>query len=93
MAEWTPALATQLITYMEAYPDSLSAYARGADNSGYYEAFSYAILAQREALLQFPSAPEADDWAWSLAYNLARTSNPLAGDYYAAFNHRCIKHQ
>ena len=84
LAEWTPALASQLITYLEAYPDSLSAYARGADNSGYYEAFSYAILAQREALLQFPSAPEADDWAWSLAYNLARTSNPLAGDYYAA---------
>jgi hypothetical protein len=84
LAEWTPALATKLISYMEAYPDSLSAYARGADNSGYYEAFSYAILSQREALLQFPSAPEADDWAWSLAYNLARTNNPLAGDYYAA---------
>ena len=84
LAEWTPQLATQLMGYMEAYPDSLSAYARGVDNSGYYEAFSYAILAQREALLQFPAAPEADDWAWSLAYNLARTSNPLAGDYYAA---------
>ena len=84
LAEWTPRLATQLIEYMEAYPESLSAYARGADNSGYYQAFSYAIFAQREALLQFPAASQADDWTWSLAYNLARTGNSLAGDFYAA---------
>jgi hypothetical protein len=70
---WTPELADQLISELEAYPDTLSAYARGEDNSGYYAAFSYAVLALREALLQFPSAPQAADWQWKLAYNLARS--------------------
>jgi hypothetical protein len=32
----------------------------------------------REALLQFPSAPQAADWQWRLAYDLARTGDPGA---------------
>ncbi len=84
LADWTPGLATQLIEILNAYPDTLSTYARGEDNSGYFQAYRYAITAQREALLQFPAAPQADDWTWDMAYNLARVSNPLAGDVYAA---------
>lgn len=67
---------------MEAYPNSLSTYTRGEDNSGYYAAFKYAILAQREALLRFPNADEADDWLYGLAYNYAKTGNPKAGSLY-----------
>ncbi|MCJ7537393.1 MAG: hypothetical protein MUO57_17845 [Anaerolineales bacterium] len=81
---WTPELATSLIDLLEVYPETLSSFARGADNQGYFDAFQYALFAQQEALLQFPTAPQADDWLWQLAYNLARTSDPSAGDVYAS---------
>lgn len=80
---WTPELASQLIDIMEAYPETLSIFARGINDQGYYDAFQYAIFAQREALLQFPTASQASDWTWRLAYNLARTSDPSAGEMYA----------
>jgi hypothetical protein len=80
---WTPELADDLIEILEVYPDTLSSYARGDDNQGYYDAFQYALFAQREALLRFPSASQADVWQWQLAYNLARTGNQSAGEVYA----------
>ena len=83
LINWTPELATQLIDLLEVYPETLSGYARGADNQGYYDAFSYAIFSQQEALLRFNTAPQARDWLWQLAYNLARTSDPAAGEVYA----------
>lgn len=83
LVDWTPELASRLIQLLEAYPNSLSTYARGEDNSGYYAAFKYAILAQREALLRFPDADEAGDWLYNLAYNYAQTGNPQAGSLYA----------
>jgi hypothetical protein len=43
-----PEYADQLIRILEAYPDSLSAFARGEDNSGYYAAFDDAIFALRK---------------------------------------------
>jgi len=79
LAIWQPEYADQLIQIMEAYPDSLSAFSRGEDDSGYYAAFDNAIFALREALLQFPAAPQAQSWFWRLAYNLARTGDPQAG--------------
>ena len=80
---WTPELADQLIQVLEVYPDSLSSFARGDDDQGYYDAFQYALFAQRESLLRFPSANLADIWQWQLAYNLARTGDQTAGDVYA----------
>jgi hypothetical protein len=81
---WTPELADRLIEVWEAYPETLSTFARGEDGSGYFSAFEYAVLAQREALLRFPTAPQAQDWLWDLAYNLARLGDPAAGSTYAA---------
>ena len=83
LVEWTPELADKLIELLEAYPSSLSAFARGEDNAGFYEAFKYAVFAQREALLRFPTAPEADTWLWQLAYNQARIGDPQAGTSFA----------
>lgn len=83
LVDWTPALADRLVGLLEAYPDTLSTYTRREDNSGYYAAFSYAILAQQEALLRFPDAPQADDWLWGSAYNLAQTGDPSSGAQYA----------
>jgi hypothetical protein len=70
---WTPELAERLMDLLEAYPETLSTFARGEDNSGYYSAFDNAILIQREALLRLETAPQARDWLWRLAYNQART--------------------
>ena len=81
---WTPELASQLIDLLEVYPETLSSFARGADNQGYFDAFQYALFAQQEALLRFPSAPQALGWSRAMAYNLARTGDPSAGDVYAA---------
>jgi hypothetical protein len=83
LIHWTPELATQLIDLLEVYPETLSGFARGADNQGYYDAFQYAIFSQQEALHRFSTAPQARDWLWQLAYNLARTSDPAAGEVYA----------
>lgn len=79
---WTPELADQLIQVLELYPERLSSFARGENDQGYYAAFQYALFAQREALLRFPSAQQADSWQWQLAYNLARTGDQSAGDAY-----------
>jgi hypothetical protein len=83
LVHWTPELATQLIDLLEVYPETLSSFARGADDQGYYDAFQYALFSQQEALLRFPTASQAQQWLWQLAYNLARTGDPAAGEVYA----------
>lgn len=80
---WTPDLAGNLIDILEAYPFTLSDFSRGPDDTGFYAAFRYALFAQREALLRFPTAPQARDWLWRAAYNMARTGDPRAGETYA----------
>ena len=80
---WTPELADELIGILEVYPETLSSFARGEDDRGYYDAFQYALFAQQESLLRFPSASQADTWQWQMAYNLARTGDTEAGDAYA----------
>jgi hypothetical protein len=83
LVPWTPELADQLIVLLEEYPESLSSFARGEDDQGYYDAFQYALFAQEESLLRFPTAPQADGWSRQMAYNLARTGDPSAGEIYA----------
>jgi hypothetical protein len=80
---WSPDQAQQLIDLLEYYPNRLSTNARGPDNAGFYESFTYAALAEQEALLRFPDAPQVKKWRWNLAYDLARTGNSQALDRYA----------
>ena len=80
---WSPEKADQVIALLNDYPNTLPNQARGENDENYYAAFIHAALAQNEALLRFPDAPQADAWRWGLAYNLARLSDPQAGKYYA----------
>ncbi|MEJ2598795.1 MAG: hypothetical protein P8Z00_10710, partial [Anaerolineales bacterium] len=80
---WTPENAADLVERMENYPNTLPRQERGDDNSAYYAAFKYAVFAQQEALLRFPDAPQAQDWRWGLAYDLARTGDSRAASHYA----------
>jgi len=80
---WSAEDADRVVALINDYPNTLLRQERGENDENYYAAFSYAILAQNEALLRFPDAPQADAWRWGLAYNLARTSSPLAGQKYA----------
>jgi hypothetical protein len=81
---WQPEQASRMIELLDVYPDTLSAYHRGADNAGYYAAFRYAQFGEREALLRFPAAPQANTWLWRLAYDQARTGEAGASHSYAA---------
>lgn len=83
LAAWNPERASELIALLEAYPETLSDFARRSDNSGYFSAFKIPLLAQREALLRFSTAPQAEEWQWQTAYNFARTGDKRAGELYA----------
>lgn len=93
LVEWSPELVERASEILESYPDTLSVYARGEDNAGYYAAFKYAILAQQEALLRFPTAQQADRWLWQMAYNLARTGDVRAGAIYATLVTNALNNQ
>jgi tetratricopeptide (TPR) repeat protein len=93
LLDWTPLIASRIIDLMEAYPNTLSVYARGEDNAGYFSAFSYAVFAQREALLRLPGANQANDWYWRLVYNLARTGNEDAGVAFTEFITRMLNEE
>lgn len=84
LVPWTPELADQLIELLEDYPETLSSFARGENDKGYYDSFNYALFSQREALLRFPTGQQPQRWSRDLAYNLARTGDPQAGEVYAA---------
>ncbi len=76
-------MADLMVDYMEDYPNTLSEGARGDDLSEYYAAFTYAVTALQEALVRYPDAPQAEDWQWMLAQNLARTGDGTAAQVYA----------
>ena len=57
-------------------------WARIFNSQAFLDAFQPAIVAEREALLRYLEDPLAEDWRWSLAYNLAQTGDPLAGQAY-----------
>ncbi len=79
---WNADDAEYMVRLMEDFPNSLTEAARGAENQAYYAAFRFAAAAQKEALLRFPDAPQSENWRWGLAYNLARTADPGAGELY-----------
>lgn len=83
LIKWNADQADQLIQYLNAYPNSLLKQGLEQDLRIYTAAFSYAIIAQREALVRYPDATQANAWQWGLAYNLARTGDSQAGQAYA----------
>lgn len=83
LEEWSPELADYMIRLMDDYPNSLSGEERGENDEGYYAALYYATVAQKEALLRYPDAPQAVFWRWDLAYNLAQIGDLQAGEAYA----------
>ncbi len=80
---WTAEEASLGVALLNDYPNTLSRRARGENDENYYAAFAYAIDAQKEALLRFPDAPQAKEWRWGLAYNLARLGDAQARQIYA----------
>lgn len=83
LQEWSPQLADYMVRLMDDYPNTLSDDDRGENDQGYFAAFYYATIAQKEALLRYPNAPQAVFWQWGLAYNLAQVGDPQAGEVYA----------
>ena len=83
LIEWNEDLANLSIELMKDYPNTLIPRLRGDDNRGYYDAFTFAVLAAKENLQRFPDAPQAAKWRFDLAYNLAQLSDPQAGQVYA----------
>jgi len=81
LVRWSPEKADYLIQLINDYPNTFSESQRGEDNKAYYQAFEYAIVVQREGLLRYPDAPQAQ--GWGLAYNLARTGDSAAGSQYS----------
>ena len=65
---------------VEDFPNSLGEDGARQRQPGVLCRFPFRCDAQKEALLRFPDAPQADGWRWGLAYNLARTGDPEAGD-------------
>lgn len=79
---WSAEEANQGVALLNDYPNTLSRRARGEKDENYYAAFTYAIDAQKEALLRFPDAPQTNEWRWGLAYNLARLGDEQARQIY-----------
>ncbi len=84
LAEWSPEQAAYMAQLMGSYPNAaLAASADSKDRVAYYQSFQYRVLALREALLQFPGEPQAAEWRWMLAYDLAQMGSAEAGTRYA----------
>jgi hypothetical protein len=83
LAEWLPQDFNFVIGLAEEYPNTIPEDQRGPHDRDYYAAYKYATILQGEALLAYPTAFEATNWNWGLAYNLARLSDPRAVVRYA----------
>jgi hypothetical protein len=84
LLEWTAEDADYAGRLLQGYPDTLSPTpAPGQFTQAYLDAYRYPVFAWREALLRFPSAPQAASWPWQLAYDLALMGDPQAANSYA----------
>ncbi len=81
---WNSALADQMVRQVQSYPDTLFPTPTARVTPAYDAAYYYGSVAKREALLRFPSAPQASQWRWGLAYDLARTDDSQTGELFAA---------
>lgn len=84
LKDWSEDLAAALVELIQDYPNTLSPSGRGEDDSNYNNAFTFAIVAQNEALLRFPESRYAAQWRWQQALNYARLGDPKAGDAFAS---------
>jgi hypothetical protein len=84
LAAWNPEQADLAIAMMNDFPNTqVMSDTESLDQQAFFDSFFYATVAEREGLLRFPKASQASPWSWSLAYNLARTGEPQAGQAYA----------
>lgn len=93
LVDWTVESADHSILLLQGYPNARFPNLEDRDSEAYNAFYEYPILALREALLRFPEAPQAESWRWALAYNLARTNSPEAGEQYAALITRALNSQ
>ncbi|MBN2550805.1 MAG: hypothetical protein JXB15_16695 [Anaerolineales bacterium] len=82
LAEWSPEEADRMAELLEDYPNTLLSGDVDPGSEAYYQAYHYAVQALKEALLRYPDAPQAENWRWRLAYDLARLGDPEAGQVY-----------
>jgi hypothetical protein len=75
---WTPEEADGLIEILKGVPYNRYPVVAQRNTPAFDQAFTYAAYAQREALLRFPDAPQAEGWRWGLAYNATRLQDPQA---------------
>lgn len=83
LAEWSPEEADRMAELLEDYPNTLLSADVDPGSEAYYQAYRYAVQALKEALLRYPDAPQAENWRWRLAYDLARMGDPESGQVYA----------
>ena len=83
LSDWTPENADYLIKMMQGYPFTLIKKNSADVKDAFYQAFQYAVVAEKEALLRFPDSGFGQNWEFNLAYDLARTGDPRAGEQYA----------
>ncbi len=90
LEKWSPEQADYMVDMMNDYPNTLTEEQRSEDDQNYYQAFSYAITADKESLLRYPEVMQADDWEWGLAYSIAATGEPQASEHYAGLISRAL---
>jgi len=83
LAEWKPEDADYMVDLIADYPNTIPLTARGDDDAAYYQAFEYATVAEKEALLRFPGEEQAWKWQLKLAYDLARAGSSESGEQFA----------
>jgi hypothetical protein len=83
LRDWTVERAEQLVSLLRDYPEARFRTPQERQDPRFNEAYAYPAYAYREALLRFPEDPAAESWKWELAYSLARSNDPVAGDMYA----------
>jgi len=81
---WSPESADYMVQLMQGFPATVGSPTSSASDEAYFQAFEIPIFAIKESLLRFPGASQADSWSWTLAFDLALTGNPEAGEQYAS---------
>lgn len=93
LRSWTPDDATNAINLLQAYPDTLYPDPANRQTVTYNAAYTYVVYLLREALLRFPTAPQAEQWRWNLAYDLAHINDPGVSDAYLALIREALDKQ
>jgi len=83
MRDWSAADANYMIKMMQGYPATLLPKGVSGTDPAFYQAFEYAVVAEKEAILRFPESEYRQEWDFSLAFDLAQTGSSDTGEQYA----------